>query len=99
MRVWLDDVRPMPEHFDVHVKTAQEAIDLLKTGKVTRMSLDHDLGNDFMTGYDVAKFVEQAAFEGTLAPLRFSLHTDNPVGRKNMAAALRNAYKYWEAKK
>ncbi len=44
MKVWPDDERPMPDGYDVHVRTASEAIDLLKTGQVTRMSLDHDLG-------------------------------------------------------
>lgn len=43
MKIFLDDCRPMPAGFDVYVKTAGEAIELLKTGKVTVISLDHDL--------------------------------------------------------
>jgi hypothetical protein len=42
--LWLDDVRPMPEAFDVHVKTAEEAIALLRRGIVVKISFDHDLG-------------------------------------------------------
>jgi len=26
VKVWLDDVRPMPKEFDIHVKTYDEAI-------------------------------------------------------------------------
>ena len=39
INVWLDDERPMPAGYDVHVKTAEEAIDLLKTGNVHKISL------------------------------------------------------------
>lgn len=51
MRVWLDDERPMPLGFDVHVKTADEAIKLLANGQVKVISLDHDLGENEDTGY------------------------------------------------
>jgi hypothetical protein len=44
MNIWLDDERPMPAGFDVHVKTAKDAIALLAQGNVTLISLDHDLG-------------------------------------------------------
>lgn len=46
MKVWLDDVRPMPEGFDVWAKTSNKAIILLSSGKVTHISFDHDLGYD-----------------------------------------------------
>ena len=64
MKVYLDDERSMPRFFDTHVKTAKEAIDLLKTGEVTHISLDHDLGVGYEdnTGCTVAKYIEQAAF-------------------------------------
>ncbi len=99
MRVWLDDCRlPNPIHaWDKWAKTAHEAIELLKTGKVEVISLDHDLGDATVTGtgYDVAKFIEEAAFHNTLPQLHWSLHTANPVGRQNMKRALDNAERYW----
>jgi hypothetical protein len=94
MRVWLDDERPMPEGFDTHVKTADEAITLLKTGNVTAISLDHDLGlgkND----YNVACWIEIHAMAGTLKPIDLFVHTANPVGERNIWAALRSAMRYW----
>lgn len=96
MKVFLDDERPTPEGWH-RVYTADEAISLLRTGKVKEISLDHDLGDDkkFGTGYDVASFIEERAFFGTMKPVRWSIHSANPVGRKNMLAALENANKMW----
>jgi hypothetical protein len=102
MRVWLDDVRPMPAGYDVHVRTAGEAVGLLKTGAVTELSLDHDLGDERNgTGYEVARWIEEAAFrwgEGDpegLRPLTWHIHSQNPVGLGNMTQALRNADRFW----
>lgn len=95
MIVWLDDERPMPAGFTHHAKTAQEAIDLLATGQVKRISLDHDLGHAQQTGYDVARWIEQQAYAGTLAEIGLGVHTQNPVGRKNICAALQNAKRFW----
>lgn len=44
MKIWLDDIREMPEEYDVWAKTADQAILALQTGNVTHMSFDHDLG-------------------------------------------------------
>jgi hypothetical protein len=95
MRLYLDDLRPLPDDFDRLARTAGEAIDLLRAGRVTFLSFDHDLGTE-ETGYTVAKWIEQAAFEGTLPPLRWAIHTANPVGRRNIEAAMRNAERYWQ---
>ena len=96
MRVWLDDVRPMPEGFDLHVMDAVAAIAALRTGKVTFMSFDHDLGKDD-TGYTVAKWIEEEAQAGRIPRLFWQIHSANPVGQKNMEAALTNADKFWGA--
>ncbi len=95
MKVWLDDERPMPKDYDAHAKTAAEAIKLLSGGDVTRISLDHDLGDGNKTGYDVAKWIAEKAYRSAIPPLGWTLHTANPVGRDNMKAALLNADKYW----
>ena len=99
MKVWLDDERPMPEEFDVHVKTAQEAITLLATadGAVTLISLDHDLGDEHAaTGHDVASWIEEEAFKGTLQKFEWRVHTGNTVAYERMYQALENANKYWD---
>jgi len=95
VNVWLDDERPIPAGYDTHVKTAQEAIALLKTGKVTGISLDHDLGENAGDGYEVAKFIEEGAITGTLERLHVTVHTHNMSARPNMLMALRNAKIAW----
>lgn len=96
IRVWMDDVRSMPATFDEHIRTAPEAIALLESGCVKSISLDHDLGDEKNgTGYDVAVAIERGAHDGTIPPLKVCIHSANPVGRKNMTAAITNAKKYW----
>jgi hypothetical protein len=96
MNLWLDDLREMPQGYDIHVKTAAEAIRLLGTGDVELISLDHDLGPpEAGTGYDVAKYILEGAYTGKLKRLEVRLHTANPVGRANMASALQRAEHFW----
>jgi hypothetical protein len=105
LRVWLDDVRPMPkEGFDVHVKTAEEAMELIQSGQVAFMSFDHDLGFDrktmmsdpnAKTGYDVAKLVERLAFDGKLTRFEWAVHSMNPEGAHNIEMAMQQADKFW----
>jgi hypothetical protein len=100
-RIWLDDVRPKPKDFDVHVRTAAEAIALLKSGAVETISLDHDLGHDenggeAVSGYAVACWIEEEAHAGRLKPLMVLIHSMNPVGRARMAAAIESARRAWK---
>ena len=100
MRIWLDDERPMPQGYDKHVKTAEEAIELLGTGLVTAISLDNDLGTDKLgrpntEGVAVARYIEKQAYHGGLRDLHVYVHTQNVVARREMCAALCNAKNHW----
>lgn len=96
VRMWLDDERRMPEGFNLHVRTAKDAIEAIKSGRVRKVSLDHDLGDPgFGTGYDVAKFIEESAFNGSISPLQVSVHSANPVGAKNIKRCIDNAMRFW----
>lgn len=96
MKVYLDDIRTMTSGYNTHCYTAKEAIACIKTGCVTNISLDHDLGDDSAgTGYDVAKFIEMAAYNNEIPRIKWELHTANPVGRKNMKACLEMADLFW----
>jgi hypothetical protein len=97
MKLWVDDVRPMPKGFDYHAKTAQEAIHLIGQNIVEEISLDHDLGSEEPreTGYFVAKFIMVAAHNKWIKPIRWAVHSANPVGRENIENALRNADLFW----
>lgn len=96
MKIWLDDIRPMPSNYTRWCKTADDAMLFIATGKVTDISLDHDLGPDEAgTGYDVAKYIEKMAHKGAIPPIKWSIHSANPVGRKNMTMALDSADRMW----
>lgn len=100
MKLWLDDLRPMPKGFDVHAKTVEQALDLLASEQFDFISFDHDLGTDsngnlHLTGYDLAKIIEKKAFEGKMKPLGWAIHSANPVGRQNIERAMQNAERFW----
>ena len=96
LRVWLDDDlvdRTAPEGW-MQVTTAREAIELLLTGRVVELSLDHDLGDDeqFGRGVDVVDFIviEHEVNRRDLWPRDgIGLHTANPSGRDAMARTIR----------
>lgn len=94
MKIYLDDIRDCPDGF-ILCRTAEEAIALIKTGQVTFISFDHDLGTE-LTGYDVAKFIEEAYIMGELKLFpQWRIHSANPVGVRNIMAALLKAEGYF----
>ena len=96
LKVWLDDERRMPEGYNVHVRTAESAIALLKLNIVSEISLDNDLGYKHSEGRKVADFIEQAARNEELQKLTCYIHTGDAIARHNMAMAIERAYAYWE---
>lgn len=97
--VWLDDVREMPTGYDLHVKTAKEAIEALETGLVGCISLDNDLGpEEAGQGRDVARWIEEKAFNGELGEICVYCHSANPVAVIEINAAILSAKKFWREK-
>lgn len=102
MKVFLDDERPTPDGW-VRAYTAPEAIGLLKTGKVTEISLDHDLGpEEAGTGYDVCLWVEEQVFstafnfDTPFALPIMAVHSANPVGRQRMEFSIQVIYHHYK---
>lgn len=90
MKVFLDDVREAPDGW-IHVLWPEQVIDLLKTGQVTDLSLDHDLGNDGRgTGYDVLIWIEDAVVTSGFVPPQITIHSANSAAVKRMEAALQS---------
>ena len=88
MKVFLDDERIAPEGW-VQVRWPEEVINLLRSGNVTHLSLDHDLGDDqHGTGYDVLLWIEQEAVLHRFVPPEIKIHTANPAARQRMLAAV-----------
>lgn len=104
LKVWLDDERD-PDNIKIQelfgaepgmiwCKTADAAINRLKSNSVEWISLDHDLGTT-STGYDVAKWIEERAHSGELFPLVWTVHSANVIGARAMRQALENADRFW----
>jgi hypothetical protein len=89
MKVYLDDERATPDGW-TRVYWPSVAIELLKSGQVAEISLDHDLGDDERgTGYDVVLWIEvQVALHGFVAP-KMSVHSANVSARTKMEAGIR----------
>lgn len=87
MKVYLDDERPSPDGW-VRCYWPDEVIALLKTGEVTELSLDHDLGDDKRgTGYDVLLWIEEEVATAYFAPPEIHIHTANPAAASRMKRA------------
>lgn len=107
MKLWLDDERDPKSNKiqslfgsdgdEVWVKTIEQAIYYLNQNVVESISLDHDLGYD-KTGLDLANWIEEKAYNGSLERLVWSVHSLNSVGAKKITQAMRNADRYWSEK-
>ena len=102
MRVYLDDLRQTPPGFNVRVYTYAEAVAVLSTGRVEFISFDHDLAAGpeleskcIGSGYDVACWIEAAAFRNEIPRLGYAIHSANPVGARRIQAAMYVAERYW----
>ena len=94
MKIWVDDLRPVPEGYK-WAKSVNQAIYLVEKAeaggeKVELLDLDHDLGDYYSDGGDAIKILDWLAERGTFYPVR--IHTANPVGRENME---RMIARYW----
>ena len=101
--LWLDDIRQPWKHGYVGadwVKTADEAIAALKTGRYDFASLDHDLSEaatmgcaspDEKTGYTVVCWLE--AHPEFWPKDGVKVHSMNPAGAKKMRAIIESHYR------
>jgi hypothetical protein len=63
--------------------------------KITKISLDHDLGDDqaLGTGLDVLRWIEERVATTDYVLPEISIHSMNPVGRRNMQLAIESINK------
>ena len=89
MKVFLDDVREAPEGY-VQAKDVRQAIDLLITGEVSEISLDHDLGDENVhgTGYGVLLWIENRVHTENWIPPKMIIHSANPPAREKMQSCI-----------
>lgn len=100
MKIYLDDVRDTPDGW-TRTYTVDETIELLKTGKVEEISLDHDLGkdkdgNDLRDGYYVLSWIEEQVVVNQFVPPIMNVHSANAVGWQRMKVAIQQIQKLHE---
>jgi hypothetical protein len=83
MALWVDDCKPAPEGCAV-ARTYDDAVSMLRRFDYETLYLDHDLGDDGRTGYDL---LMQMLGEGRV-PERVECISWNPAGRQRIEAAL-----------
>lgn len=96
MRLWLDDARPLPKGYDLHVATARAAIEFLKLGNVTHLSFDYDLGMYKPSGLAVAVFIEEGACCGLIPRLSYRVHDAPKAGKEAIHKAMIKAQTCWK---
>ena len=99
MKLYLDDVRDLPdESFDL-ARSYDEAVNYVKQhGIPTFISFDHDLGVDeneklLPTGFDFAKWLVEMDMDNIYKfpeNFSFNVHSANPVGKANIEGYLNN---------
>jgi len=88
MKIFLDDDRTTPKGWE-RCFWPNEVIDLLSKGEVSRISLDHDLGDPIITGYDVLLWIEKTVFQNPNWDVpTIILHTQNSSARDKMWNAI-----------
>ena len=86
MKIYLDDIRPIPTGF-VGTHSVNETKKLIEKCEnigepIELLDLDHDLGDFAKDGGDAIYLLDWLVERQTFYPVVF--HTANPVGRNNM---------------
>lgn len=90
MKLWVDDIRKPSANW-IWAKSVTEAIRIcMEHGlqNIEAISLDHDLGEGMMTGYDFMNWLEERVVIHKDAYPTITAHTMNPVGRENILRAV-----------
>lgn len=95
MKLFLDDLRDCPEGFTLYRPQDLPMFYMMarhcKKGDI--ISLDHDLGDGFPTGYEILNNLEKQVREQfmwcTGGMPEILIHSANPVGRQNMERAIK----------
>lgn len=88
MKIFLDDVRSAPPGW-IRPYWPDDVIELLKSGNVEELSLDHDLGDDSRgTGYTVLLWIEETVVLRNFSVPLIHIHTANVSARNKMIMAV-----------
>ena len=97
VKISVDDIRAIPDGYDLLFINPENFISWRKDNPeitISELSLDHDMGLDYMDGYDLVKYMvhEESMNINKIEYIQF--HTDNMIGLKNMYCYLESAKKH-----
>ena len=92
MRIWVDDLRPLPASCHVWCRSVNEVKKCICRAEedheeIEYLDLDHDAGDYAADGGDFIHILDWMERTGRAYPIR--MHTMNPVGRSNMIRIIR----------
>ena len=91
-KLFIDDERFPIDDSWVIVRSYDAAISYIKEhGMPGFISFDHDLGDNSLTGYDVAKWLVEADLDGIILinkDFPYYVHSANPIGAANIRGLL-----------
>lgn len=99
MRIFLDDERlPSSDDFEIY-RNAEDLVSRIQTDGIVLeyVSFDHDLGEGIMTGYDLVKWIVNYELDGNTVlsdKFEYYVHSQNPIGKRNIETILDNYMKY-----
>lgn len=101
-KLFIDDERFPPsdgEEWTICRTLAEVQVAVATKGWPKFVSFDHDLGEHEPTGFDIAKWmIEEDLDHGVMLPQwSFYIHSQNPVGAKNIQSILDNYLRVREA--
>lgn len=86
MKLFVDDVRPIPEGWR-GARTVREAIEILRLGEVRELSLDYMIGDSPLDNFaEVARFI--VTLPPDRRPRRVRLHTSSSSGARHLQRIL-----------
>ena len=96
MKLWIDDVRPVPDPSEYYwIKSVDYAIRYIawvesnydwSCVKIDLIDIDHDAGDYSQYGGDYIRLLDWLEETGRNYPIR--IHSQNPVGVQNMRAII-----------
>lgn len=84
MKLWIDDDKPAPDGWAV-AKSYDEAIKMIVNYEWDTIAIDHDLGDEGSTGYDILCAMEQFKLP---RPKKIVIISWNVIGVKRMLQAI-----------
>jgi len=83
VNVFVDDTRTPPAGYR-WARTAEQAVQYLRTGNVNLLSLDYNLGTPPITGSTIVHYM----IDNNIYPQQIVIHSSSPAGRRRMLRLL-----------